>query len=146
MSIDSKLVKRFKLTNEQIEIYAWLKGLNINTDDGTLIYWAKTYPSQRLKDIVNFAISRRNAGQDIRNIGGWVKQFLKNGLPVVTGPSEHNKGYTEEYCKLRNWNELKIYEKYVKDAVTGDDLSFLMENEEFKRALESLYIKSQLYG
>jgi len=145
MNIDKNLAHKFKLSDNQIEIYAWLKGQNLNIDDGTLIFWVKTYPSNRLKDVVNFANSRRNAGQNIQNIGGWIYKLLKDNSPVVTEQYEVNREFTKTFSKLKKWEELKIYEKYVKDTVTEDDLSLLMETESFKRALEALYQKSKLY-
>ena len=46
---------------------------------------------------------------------------------------------------MNQWDTLKVYEKYIKDSTTGDDLSLTMNTEEFKRLLEALYEKSQLY-
>ena len=43
------LAKKFKLTNEQVTMYVWLKDQNINTDDGTLCYWVKDILSKKNK-------------------------------------------------------------------------------------------------
>lgn len=50
----------------------------------------------------------------------------------------------EEFARANKWEDLKIYEKYVKDVVT-EDLPLTMSSETFIRALESLCRKSQLY-
>ncbi len=44
-----------------------------------------------------------------------------------------------------NGQNVKIYEKYLKDEITGDDLPLTLSQETFERALESLFQKSQKY-
>jgi hypothetical protein len=139
------LIKKYKLTTEQIEMFAWLKSKNINVDDPTLCYWVKTYPSKRIQEVVDFANARRNAGQNILNIGGWIQKFLKTGQAVVDDNCKANREFSINFTEYRKWKELKIYEKYVKDITTGDDLSLNMNCVDFKIALEALFKKSQLY-
>jgi hypothetical protein len=137
--------KTFKLTEAQAEIYSWLKDQGLNTDDDTLNYWARKYSPHRLKEVINFGHARRAAGQNIPNLGGWVHKLLMNGLAVVNDECKNNREFAEEFARAHKWGDLKIYEKYVKDEVTGDDLPLTMTSEAFIRALESLYRKSQLY-
>jgi hypothetical protein len=137
--------KSFKLTEEQATIYNWLKEQGLNTDDDTLNYWSRKYPSHRLKEVVNFGHSRKASGQHIPNLGGWVHKLLMNGLAVVNDECKNNREFAGEFAKANKWDDLKIYEKYVKDEVTGDDLPLTMSSEAFIRALESLCQKSQLY-
>ena len=141
----NEYVKKYKLSKEQIETYEWIKKQCINTDDNTLCYWVKTYQSKRIKEIIEFAKSRREGGQDIRNMGGWIQKLLKSGLAVVDDNCKVNLLFTKQFVERMDWRDLKIYEKYVKDAVTEDDLPLTIDTSEFKRALESLYQKSQLY-
>lgn len=77
------LSKRFKLTDEQIRIYMWLKEQGINTDDETLCYWAKIYPAKRLKEVVVFVNERIASGQKILNVGGFIRNLLQNESAVV---------------------------------------------------------------
>src|SRR5262249_4143532 len=114
--------KKFKLTNEQAMVYAWLKNQNINTDDSTLCYWAKTYSPKRIKEVVEFANARKNSGQQIINIGGWIHKFLKSGNAVVNETCLFNHRYATDFVRAKNWRELQIYEQYVKDDITKDDL------------------------
>lgn len=139
------LTKKFKLTNEQITIYIWLKEQKINTDDETFCYWAKTYSPTRLKDVVNFANARIASGRKILNVGGFIRNLLKNESPVVNDTCKFNREYALEFIKAKNWDDLKVYEKYVKDGVTGDDLPLTIITSEFKTSLERLYQKSNLY-
>jgi len=135
----------FKLTSEQFEIYMWLKSQRLNTDDDTLNYWSRKYPAKRIIDVVKFANRRRNSGQSIRNIGGWVHKLLITGIAVANEESEDNSEYAKKFTEMNKWIDLKIYEKYVKDEVTSDDLPLTMPKEIFRKALESLYQKSILY-
>lgn len=137
--------KKFKLTNEQATMYAWLKDQNINTDDGTLCYWVKTYSPKRIKEVIEFANARRKTGQEIINIGGWINKFLKSGNAVVNDTCLYNHRYATDFVRANNWKELRIYEKYVKDEITEDDLPLTMAIDDFIRSLERLYQKSQLY-
>lgn len=138
-------IKRFKLNSEQIDLYTWLKDQNLNTDDNTLCYWTKKYSSKRVREVVNFAKMRMKMGQKIQNQGGWINMFLKNGNAVVNDVSCSNLTYLKEFIKIKKWIDVKIYEKYIVDVITGDDLPLTLENKEFQRSLEVLYKKSQLY-
>ncbi len=139
------LIETYKLNKDQIEIYNWLGKQNLNTSDETFCYWVKTYPAKRIKEVVDFANFRRNAGQDIKNIGGWIRQFLKNGLPVVDENSKMNYEFVMKFLEQYEWKDLRIYEKYTKDNITGDDLPLNMQVKDFKTSLETLYRKSKLY-
>jgi hypothetical protein len=139
------LAEKFKLTDEQIIVYAWLKEQKINTDDKSLCYWSKKYSSTRIKEVVDFANARIASGQKILNRGGFIHNLLKNGCAVVNDTCKDNREYALEFMKAKNWRDLKIYEKYVKDSVTRDDLPLTITTSEFRRAFEKLYQKSSLY-
>lgn len=141
----TEVCETFKLTKDQAEVYAWLKKQGLNTDDDTLNYWSRKYPAKRIIEVVNFANGRRNAGQYIRNIGGWVHKFLKTGLAVENDDCIANREFTQKFSMINNWVELHIYEKYVKDEITGDDLPLTIPIDTFKKALEALHQRSQLY-
>ena len=136
----------YKLTEGQEKIYIWLKAQSLNVDDNTLNYWARKYQAKRLVDVVQFAHKRRAQGQQIRNIGGWIHKLLKENLPVVNDDCNDNREYTRQFIKTHLWNSLHIYEKYIKDEVTGDDLSLTLPQAEFKHALEAIYNRKQLYN
>jgi hypothetical protein len=135
----------YKLTSEQNEVYVWLKNQSLNTDDDTLNYWVRKYPKRRIIEVVNFANSRRNGGQSIRNIGGWINKFLMTCIAVVNDECKINNEFLKKFIEINKWPELKIYEKYVKDEITGDDLPLTMAINDFRISLEALYKKSILY-
>lgn len=136
----------YKLTEEQKKVYSWIKGQGLNVDDDTLNYWARKYPPQRLVDVVRFAHARRAEGQQIKNIGGWIHKLLKDGAAVVTDDCKDNRRFAQQYASTNKWKSLHIYEKYVKDETTGDDLPLTLPRGEFHRALESLHRRIQLYS
>ena len=135
----------YKLTRGQAEVYNWLRVQGLNTDNNTLNYWSRQYPAKRIIEVVQFAHARREAGQTIRNIGGWIHKLLKTGVAVSNDVCKSNTEFAQRFIKTKEWKDLNIYEKYVKDMVTGDDLPLTMDNKDFSRALEALYRKSQLY-
>jgi hypothetical protein len=141
----NNITKRYKLTKEQEEIYEWIKTQKINTDDNTLCYWVKTYSPRRVKEVVDFANARRTSGQEIPNVGGWIHSLLKNEQIVVNDTCKLNREFSVKFMKSKKWTDLKIFEKYVKDGITGDDLPLTMTVEDFRSSLESLYQKSILY-
>jgi hypothetical protein len=136
----------YKLSEEQEKIYVWLKDQGLNVDDDTLNYWVRKYRAQRLVDVVKFAHTRRAAGQQIRNIGGWIHRLLKDDAIVVTDDCQENRKYVEQYASFNQWKSLHIYEKYIKEETTGDDLPLTISKEEFRRALEALHRRTKLYG
>lgn len=140
-----KDVSPYKLTEEQQKAYDWLKDQRLNVDENTLNYWARKYPAQRLVDVVTFAYTRLAEGQQIRNMGGWIHKLLKEGATVVTDDCRDNRRTAQQYAKDNKWASLQIYEKYVKDKTTGDDLPLTLPKDEFYRALEALYQRIQLY-
>ena len=134
-----------RMNEKQQEIYEWLKIQGLNTDDNTLSYWSRTYDVQRIRDVVNFAHKRRSEGQNIKNIGGWVHNLLKTDVPIINNESEANKKFAEDFMRSNKWSDLRIYEKYVKDDITGDDLPLTIKENDFRRSLEALYEKSSIY-
>jgi hypothetical protein len=136
----------YKLTEEQTKIYNWLKNQGLNVDDDTLNYWTRKYPTQRLVDVIRFAHLRRAEGQQIRNMGGWIHKLLKDGVTVVTDDCLNNRRFAQQYSAMNEWTTLRIYEKYVKDETTGDDLPLTLRQDEFQRALEALYQRIKLYS
>jgi hypothetical protein len=115
-------IKKYKLSSSQAEIYKWLKEQNINTDDPTLCYWSKTYTEKRLKEVVTYA-KARSQKEEIRNLGGWIQVILKTNQAVIDDKWNINQSWLKEFLNLNQWDTLKVYEKYIKDSTTGDDLS-----------------------
>jgi hypothetical protein len=142
---NNRACEKYALTMEQATIYLWLRLQKLNIDDDTLHYWSRHYPGDRIRDIVNYAHARLFAGDPIKNIGGWISKLLKTESAAVNDSCIFNRKFAEGFVESRGWSALKIYEKYVKDEVTESDLPLTIAVDEFKRALNALYEKSQLY-
>lgn len=138
-------MKNITLTEKQLEVFKWLSNQRLNTDSDTLIFWSKKYPEKRLKEVVRYALARQQSGEKIRNIGGWIQNILKKDILIINEDGKLNGDIAKAFVEVNKWGNLKIYEKYVKDEVTQDDLSLTMPVESFKRSLEALYLKSKLY-
>jgi hypothetical protein len=136
---------KFRLNQEQEKVFNWLKEQDLNTDDNTLNYWCRTYSANRLKEVIQFAQKRQRTGQEIRNLGGWIHKLLLTGLAVENDECVRNRNIAKNFANTHKWKELSIYEKYIKDEVTNDDLPLTMNENEFTRNLKNLYNKSQLY-
>jgi hypothetical protein len=143
--VNLECIKKYKLSKSQAETYKWLKEQNINTDNATLCYWSKIYPEKRLKEVIHYA-NARSQKEVIRNIGGWIQKMLKENQILINDSWHTNQKYLAEFLVGKQWSALKVYEKYIKDSVTEDDLSLTMNPEEFRRSLEALYSKSQRYS
>ena len=137
-------LKRFKLTKEESQTYLWLKNQNLNTDENTLCYWVKKYSTDRVVEVTNFAKIRSKI-QNIKNIGGWIGNFLKNGLSVVNDRCTRNAEYLKKFIARTKWTNVEIYEKHIRDRITDEDLPLTIDSEVFERSLEALYRKSELY-
>ena len=136
---------KFMLTSDQLDLYLWLKEQGINTDDATLNYWSKKYSKKRINDVINFAKKRMASGQQIRNFGGWIHALLIKGIPVEDDQCRANRDHAKRYSSEKKWHDLKIYEKYVKDKVTGDDISLTISQDTFVYALKSLHNRHKMY-
>lgn len=78
-------------------------------------------------------------------MGGWIHKILKDGTAVVTDDCLNNRRFAQQYIAANQWTSLHIYEKYVKDETTSDDLPLTLSKEEFQRALEALHQRIKLY-
>ncbi len=81
-----------------------------------------------------------------KNIGGWIHKFLITELHVSNDLCKKNQKIALQFIEKNNWKNVKVYEKYLKDEVTGDDLPFTIPQDTFERSLEALFQKSQMYG
>lgn len=94
---------------------------------------------------MEFAFARRESGQSISNIGGWIHKLLKSDARVVNDECKRNRDLAKQFAQTNQWQDLDIFEKYIRDKVTDCDLPLTMPLKEFSRALEALYEKSKLY-
>jgi hypothetical protein len=135
---------RFKLGAEQAETYHWLKTQNLNCDDNTLNYWARTYSYERLRNVIQYVQTKQSKGWIIRNIGGWIQNALKKDITVINSTTELNKCVAKEFSLTHKWFELKFYELYIRDLFTNEEVSLAINPNDFKYALQGMYRRNSL--
>lgn len=135
--------RKFPLKKNQIPIFNWLKEQKIPTDDDNLIFYIRKYPN-KLKDVV-FFYQEQMKKRKLRNPAGFFRDCLEGKIPMITEESLKNKEIAEMFCELNDWKDIVITEKYLRDKITGDDLSFSMPEKEFNLSLQKLFDKSQNY-
>ena len=123
-----------KLKPEQKETLAFLKSLNIDTDDDTLSWWATQYSKQRLQDVFDEAVHR-----DADSIGKYMHKLLKEKSVVTTGKVRENREYATQFAEAHKWSALQIFQKYAR--VDKDELSFCVDSYNFIDQLHAAYDK-----
>jgi hypothetical protein len=114
------IVKKFKIQDEQAEIFNWLNSEKIDSPITTLCYWAKTYSMKRLKEVHKAAVMAKPKykGKD-KSIGALMNHLLKNEIPVETNSKSENIAFMDGFMDrepLMNW---KIEKKYVSCEIKG---------------------------
>jgi hypothetical protein len=131
------LSKRYKLSEEELERLSWLKYQKINTDDGTLCFWAKTYQLSRLIEVFDEA-KRRGA----RSIGAYMTSLFEKEAVLENVSSKSNKEYAKSFKKEFQWNNLEILEKYAKVlTVSGyqEEIPYHIDAQSFQNKLYNLF-------
>lgn len=100
--------RRWKLTEEQFEHFEYLKREGVDSDEGTLAHWCKTYSFQRIYDVLQSAKSKPR-----RSIGAYMNKLFKDDIVIENSSIRANLEFAKEYKKCHQWAELKIGKKYV---------------------------------
>ena len=104
----AKPAKRYKLTKEQQNTYAWLISKEINTSQGTLTYWAKFYPFDKIQDAWHEAFKNSQG-----NLGGYMNSLLRNNVKCPTANDRKNRDVALEFKTNTPWHGLEIEKYYV---------------------------------
>lgn len=125
--------KRWRLTDEQMATFNWLKSLNTETTEGTLIWWAKNFTKERLESAYNQA---KQGAKD--SVGGYMNLLLKKTNPVVSEHTATNREMAEEFKKSENWTALKIHQDKVSCKIHTGSIEDVMLH------LDPIYFMSKL--
>ncbi len=131
-SLDEKkkeVVERnqWRLTPEQQLSLQMLKDAEINTSEETLSFWARTYETDRLRAVVNFAKQKPR-----KNLGGFIQDFLKKNKPVPTEQTVTNRQVAELYAA--NFKGIILKPKHCK--IGEIELSYEMNPEIFYQTID----------
>jgi len=130
------LSRRFKLNSEQVKSFKWLKNQKIDTKDGTLCFWAKTYSLSRLQDVHKHSVKNNKEG-----LGKCMNHFLSKNIPVEDAYVRDNREFSIAFKGHENWSELNIGDKYVTCKV-GDfikEIPLSYSPNSFADALINIY-------
>lgn len=122
------------LTQEQMDIFEWLKKQGINSHEDTLAWWARTYTLKRLEEVIKEAKIRK-----ARSLGAYMQKILKTGVSVVSGRIEKNKETAQVFKDFHDWNDLEIHQKYATFENGTIEISFDMEPDAFNEYLRAKY-------
>lgn len=127
---------RWKLSESQAESFSWLKAQGIDSDDGKLSWWAKTYDLERLMDAFYKAKEAK-----ARSYGRYMTKLLEKCVAVNKTYFSQNLEFATQYKEAHKWNQLEILQNYVK--YPEGELYFNMNPMIF---IETLMNKHQIAG
>jgi hypothetical protein len=137
-------VKRYGLDEQQAETYRWLKDKRLQTDDGTLCYWAKKYSQERLENIYRETCRRRP-----ENFSAYMGSLLLNNATVREDAAEECAKFAEDFKASNGWFALKIGTNFVSFDLgrSKEEISLKQKPESFARQLIEKYnlIKNNRY-
>lgn len=132
--------RRWKMTDEQMATFDWLKSKNIDAADEKLTYWAKHYTLRRLIDVYNESV--HNGAKSLRKYMG---KLLDGNKVVHNSRIESNAEFARDYAKSNSWSALEVHKKYVTFPMGRDtqELSLDMEPIEFAMQLMAKHESSE---
>lgn len=138
------VAKRFGAHGQSEQTFLWLKDKGLQTDDGTLCYWAKTYSLERLSDVYRETCRRTPA-----NYGAYMRTLLnKEAVISFVDPTECAQ-FAIDFKNANNWASLKIGKNYVTFDYgrSKEEISLRQTPENFGRQLVEKYqqIKQNRY-
>ncbi len=125
-TLDAK--RRWKLTQEQVEHFDWLRNEGVDSDDGTLAHWCKSYPFERLYDVLNASKFKKP-----KSLGAYMQKLLKTDAIIENNTIKSNIAFAEEYKKAHGWGAMKTGKKFVTIPFDPDkmEISLSLECSEF---------------
>jgi phage replication O-like protein O len=122
--------KKFKLTDDQVEIFNYLKTLSINSNDETLCWWAKNYTLARILEVYN-------ASEGKNSIGAYMNRLLKVRANVAQVHAKMNREFAEDFKSRVRWHSLNIGKVYCTFPIGSDvqEISLNMEPLNFAEYL-----------
>jgi len=130
-------INRWKLDDAQSERLIWLQKQEINSDEGTLAHWSRSYSLERLKEV--FAYSKLNARD---NVGGYMNRILKKESQVDNENCQTNKAVADRFKEKFQWNSLEILKRYAKIHMPNgyeEEIPYNMSNKDFFNKLKSIH-------
>jgi hypothetical protein len=127
---------KVKFSDEQLDIFNWLKSLNINTSPDTLSWWARNYSLERLENVYREAMSRK-----ANSPGAYMQKLLKEKCVIVTGNVKENAEFAKDLKESYAWGSLEIHQKYaiIHHENKKIEVNFNQDPKEFAQDLIEKY-------
>lgn len=129
------IAKRYRLIDSQVDTLSMLLVANLNTDAGTLAYWAKTFPFHIMKSYLDEAERRKPS-----NPGGYIRSLMKKGVKIAPDNEKENRQVAKLFQEIYGHSKLKINKSYVLILFSNGsnlDVSLNMEPQDFRNSLEN---------
>jgi hypothetical protein len=136
------------LSKEQTELFMLIKNQNIEgaTDD-TITFWACKYQPAKIQSALQAIQNEIKKGTKFKKSqAAFFRACLDGKIIPCDNLIQQNKEFAKKFADSKRWRSLKIFEKYIKDDILGDDLNLYMPHDQFFPALTRLYEKAKLYG
>lgn len=132
--VDS-LSKRWRLKGIEKDSLKLLLESGINTDEGTMVHWAKTYTPANINSAIIEA-KQSNAS----NLGGYVQTLLKKNIAINHDYVEKNREVATFFSEnvSRKIVPKKAYCVILLESGSTIDLSYSMDPEAFYRKLSEV--------
>lgn len=128
------LIKKYKLTETQQDSLAYLNEQLIDTNEGTLCWWAKNYPIERLRECINYA---RKMNPD--NLGRYINSLLINKTVINEKNILTNRESINLFKEIYGNSSFEITKKYVTIFLPSGstvDLQLTMNPDEFSQCVQ----------
>lgn len=122
---------------ENIEI---LKTANLEADDHSLEFLARTHTKQKLLDALNHLSREIEKGTKIKKSKiAFFRYILSGDVSIITQQASINKKWSEDAKKGMPWPSLVIHEKYAECSFCMKEIPFDMTKSEFGEAMANMW-------
>ncbi len=132
------IAKRWRLNDDQMDTFNWLKGKGIDAEDKKLAFWAKTHPLQRLIDVFNESV--HNGARSLRK---YMSNLLDGKKIVLNSRIQANAEFAIDFAKTNGWGALKVFKKYLTFYMgkSKQEISLDLDTQQF---VNTLLVKYEL--
>jgi hypothetical protein len=125
------------------EALEFCSALGVSIEEKDFKIWSSKFTAKEIYDALRLILDEQGEMSDgivlkkpIKNHAAFVNSILHGGWVKERENAEANKKYAEEVKKNYSWGALKITKQYATCKKTGNDWSFKMSIEDFKREID----------
>lgn len=130
---------KYPLRKEQQITFSFLKDLQLECDDNTLIILIRTFEEQKILDAISHLKHEIEKGTKFKKPKIAMLRAILNGkISPLSKRAIVNKKTTVKAKIDLNWDSLKIYEKHCVCEKSQKDVSFDLPKDEFNKIMRDL--------